>query len=40
MNKAFVREPEDKGERSCPVCGSLGVPVGRETVAVHLAQRP
>jgi hypothetical protein len=37
MNKAFVREPEDNGERSCPVCGSLGVPVGRETVAAHLA---
>jgi hypothetical protein len=37
MNKAFVREPDDDGERSCPDCGSLGVPVGRETVAAHLS---
>jgi hypothetical protein len=38
MNKAFIREPDDNGERSCPACGSLGVPVARETVAAHLPE--
>jgi hypothetical protein len=32
MNKAFVREPDDTGQRFCPRCGSLGVPVRRETL--------
>ena len=27
MNKAFIAEPVDTGERNCPRCGSLGVPV-------------
>jgi len=31
MNKAFVREPDDTGQRHCPACGSLGVPVQLET---------
>lgn len=36
MNKAFVREPDDSGERHCPQCGSLGVPVSGETLDAHL----
>jgi len=36
MNKAFVREPDDHGERYCPRCGSLGVAVSPETAAAHL----
>src|SRR5262249_16951768 len=36
MNKAFVREPEDTGERHCPRCGSLGIAVQRATVAAHV----
>lgn len=36
MNKAFVREPEDTGERNCPRCGSLGVAVPRETVEAQV----
>lgn len=36
MNKAFVREPDDNGQRLCPQCGSAGVPVSDETLAVHL----
>lgn len=38
MNKAFVREPDDSGERYCPRCKSLGVPVGPVTLAAHLPQ--
>lgn len=41
MNKAFVREPDDNGQRNCPRCGALGLPVGEEAVAGHLdPQRP
>jgi hypothetical protein len=36
MNKAFVREPDDTGQLHCPACGSLGVPVGRETWRAHI----
>ena len=36
MNKAFVREPEDSGERHCPRCGSLGVSAGAAAVEEHL----
>jgi hypothetical protein len=36
MNKAFVREPEDTGQRFCPRCGSLGVPVRAETLDAQL----
>lgn len=36
MNKAFVREPDDTGQRNCPRCGSLGVPAGSEAVTNHL----
>lgn len=36
MNKAFVREPDDTGERYCPKCQSLGEAVGRTTLAAHL----
>jgi hypothetical protein len=36
MNKAFVREPDDTGQRHCPRCGSLSVPVRRETYAEHV----
>jgi hypothetical protein len=36
MNKAFVREPDDNGERYCPQCRSLGIPVTSETLAAHL----
>jgi len=32
MNKAFVREPDDTGERHCPRCGSLGIGVGPVTL--------
>ena len=35
MNKAFVRESDPGGEY-CPQCGSLGQPVGRETVLAQL----
>ena len=37
MNKAFVREPEDDGGR-CPRCGSLGLPVGPDTVRAQLPE--
>lgn len=37
MNKAFLREPEDSGERHCPRCGSLGLAVGDVTLGAHLA---
>ena len=36
MNKAFVREPDDTGQRNCPRCGSLGTPVGPQAVGTHL----
>lgn len=36
MNKAFVKEPEDNGERNCPRCGSLGLPVASETLQAQL----
>jgi hypothetical protein len=35
MNKAFVREP-DQGAERCPHCGSLGEPVGLDTVKAFL----
>jgi hypothetical protein len=37
MNKAFVREPDDNGQRLCPRCGSIGVLVAWETLEAHLA---
>jgi hypothetical protein len=37
MNKAFVREPDDNGQRLCPSCGSAGIPVSNDTLAAHLA---
>ena len=36
MNKAFVREPDFDGRVYCPQCGSLGVPVIRETLDHHV----
>lgn len=36
MNKAFVREADDTGQRHCPRCGSLGVPVPAATIAALL----
>jgi hypothetical protein len=36
MNKAFIREPEDTGDRHCPRCGSLGVSAGAAAVEEHL----
>ena len=36
MNKAFVREPDDTGQRHCPRCQSLSVAVQRETFVLHL----
>lgn len=36
MNKAFVRESDDLGER-CPKCNSPGVPVFAETLHAHLS---
>jgi hypothetical protein len=38
MNKAFVREPDDTGERHCPACGSLGVAVQGETWRLHVVE--
>jgi hypothetical protein len=35
MNKAFVREIED-GPSRCPKCGSVGLPVGDETLTAWL----
>lgn len=32
MNKAFLREPDDNGDRNCPKCGSLGVPVSSDVL--------
>jgi hypothetical protein len=37
MNKAFVREPEDTGQRHCPRCGSLAVLATVEAVREHLS---
>jgi hypothetical protein len=37
VNKAFVREPDDNGQRHCPRCGSIGVAVAAETLAAHLS---
>jgi hypothetical protein len=36
MNKAFLREPEDTGQRHCPRCGSLGVAATRTAVEALL----
>lgn len=36
MNKAFVREP-DSSECRCPRCGSVGSPLGPETLRAHVA---
>ena len=36
MNKAFVREPDDNGQRLCPSCGSIGIAVTEETISAHL----
>jgi hypothetical protein len=36
MNKAFVREPDDNGQRFCPRCKSAGIAVSDETLAAHL----
>lgn len=36
MNKAFVKEPEDTGDRRCPRCDSLGVAVGPSTLTAQL----
>ena len=36
MNKAFVREIDTSSDTRCPVCGSLGTPVLRQTLEAHL----
>jgi CopZ-like zinc binding protein len=36
MNKAFIKEPESTGAANCPRCGSLGIPVGDETLQAQL----
>ena len=36
MNKAFVREPEPDGRAYCPLCGTLGVTVGKATLDRHI----
>ncbi len=36
MNKAFVREPDDTGQRYCPKCGSLGSAVPPQTIAAQV----
>jgi len=38
MNKAFVREPDDTGERHCPRCGSLGIGVTQQTWQAHVVE--
>ncbi len=38
MNKAFIREPDDTGERHCPRCGALGIAVQRETWRAHVVE--
>ena len=35
MNKAFVKESEDPGDR-CPACGAIGASVYHTTLRVHL----
>lgn len=35
MNKAFVKETDDPGDR-CPGCGGIGWPVYRRTLLTHL----
>ena len=37
MNKAFVKESEDNGDR-CPACGSMGRTVYRETIAAQVVE--
>lgn len=37
MNKAFLREPDDSGQRFCPRCGSLGTAVTAETWRAQVA---
>lgn len=37
MNKAFVKEPEDHGDR-CPACDSIGTKVFQVTLQSHLVQ--
>ena len=37
MNKAFVREPDDSGQRFCPRCGSLGIAVSEPTWRAQVA---
>lgn len=37
MNKAFVREPDGTEDATCPACGSVGSPVGPETLRAHLS---
>lgn len=39
MNKAFVREPDDTGERHCPRCGSLGMGVEQETWQARVVEQ-
>ena len=36
MNKAFVREPDETAALFCPLCGSLGIAVDRETWRAHV----
>ena len=36
MNKAFMREPDHSAQSHCPRCGSLGLPVSRETLEAFL----
>jgi len=36
MNKAFVKEPEQTDVVHCPRCGTLGIPVGEETLQAQL----
>jgi hypothetical protein len=36
MNKAFVKEAEDPGDR-CPSCGAIGTSVGQPTLQAHLS---
>ncbi len=39
MNKAFVREVEDNGQRFCPGCRSLGMMVGVATLHALVSDR-
>ncbi len=39
MNKAFVREPDDNGERRCPRCESIGLAVNEQTLSAHLNEQ-